>query len=129
VELAIAVGTKNTLEKVAEPHESAAAVASGALDVFSTPSLVALFERTALLTVDPTLPEGFGTVGAEISVRHLKATPIGSKVRCTAEVTAVEGKRVSFRGEMWDGSGRIGEGTHTRFVVNKEEFEKRAAGG
>jgi predicted thioesterase len=129
MELAISVGTKNTFEKVSEPRESAAAVASGALDVFSTPSLVALFEQTALLAVDPTLLEGFGTVGTEVSVKHLRATPIGVKVRCTVEVTAVEGKRVSFRGEMWDESGRIGEGTHTRFVVNKDEFVKRMAKG
>jgi len=128
MELTITVGTKNTFEKVAEPRESAAAVASGALDVFSTPSLVALFEQTALLAVDPTLPDGFGTVGTEVSVKHLKATPIGTKVRCAVEVTAVEGKRVSFKGEMWDEVGRIGEGTHTRFVVNKEEFKKRLAG-
>jgi predicted thioesterase len=129
MELAVSVGAKNTFEKVSEPRESAAAVASGALDVFSTPSLVALFEQTALLAIDPTLPEGFGTVGTEVSVKHLKATPIGAKVRCTVEVTAVEGKRVSFSGEMWDEAGRIGEGTHTRFVVNKEEFKKRLAKG
>jgi predicted thioesterase len=129
MDLAISVGTKNTFEKVSEPRESAAAVASGALDVFSTPSLVALFEQTALLAIDPTLPEGFGTVGTEVSVKHIKATPIGSKVRCTVVVTAVEGKRVSFTGEMWDEAGRIGEGTHSRFVVNKEEFKKRVAKG
>jgi predicted thioesterase len=128
MELAIAVGATSTFEKVSEPRDSAAAVASGALDVFSTPSLVALFEQTALLAVDPTLPDGFGTVGTEVSVRHTKATPIGSKVRCTVEVTAVEGRRVSFSGEMWDESGRIGDGAHTRFVVNKEEFRKRVGG-
>jgi predicted thioesterase len=68
-------------------------------------------------------------VGAGVSVRHLKATPIGARVRCTVEVTAVEGRRVSFAGEMWDEAGRIGEGTHTRFVVNKEEFKKRMVKG
>jgi predicted thioesterase len=129
MELAIAVGAKNAFEKVAEPHESAAAVASGAMDVFSTPSLVALFEQTALLAIDPTLPEGFGTVGTEVSVKHLRATPIGSKVRCAVEVTAIEGRRVTFSGEMWDESGRIGEGTHARFVVDKEEFKKKALKG
>jgi predicted thioesterase len=125
MELAISVGTTNTFEKVTEPRESAAAVASGALDVFSTPSLVALFEQTALLTIDPHLPDGFGTVGTEVSVKHLKATPIGAKVRCTVKVVAVEGKRVSFTGEMWDEAGRIGEGSHIRYVVNQSEFIKR----
>jgi len=125
MDFGITVGTSHTFEKISEPRESAAAVASGALDVFSTPSLVALFEQTALLAVDPLLPNGFGTVGTEVSVKHLKATPIGSKVKCEAKVTAVDGKRVSFTGEMWDEAGKIGEGTHTRYVINVEEFMKR----
>lgn len=118
-------GLSHCFEKVAEPRESAAAVASGALDVFSTPSLVALFESTALQLVDPLLPEGFGTVGIEVSVQHLKATPIGRKVRCTATVTAVQGKRVSFQGEMWDEGGKIGEGRHVRCVVDVAAFLAR----
>lgn len=122
---AITPGQTHSFEKVSEPRESAAAVASGALDVFSTPSLVALFEATALQAVDPKLPEGFGTVGIEVAVKHLKATKIGQKVRCTVTVTSVEGKRVAFTGEMWDEQGKIGEGTHTRFVVNVLEFFKR----
>lgn len=118
-------GMTHTFEKVSEPRESAAAVASGALDVFSTPSMVALFEATALQAVDPRLPEGFGTVGIEVAVKHLKATKIGKRVRCTVTVTAVEGKKVTFTGEMWDEDGKIGEGTHTRFVVNSADFLKR----
>jgi len=126
MDFGIAVGTSRTFEKTAEPRESAAAVASGALDVFSTPSLVALFEQTALLAVDHLLPSGYGTVGTEVSVKHIKATPIGAKVKCEAKVAAVEGKRISFTGEMWDEAGKIGEGTHIRYVINKEEFLKRA---
>ncbi len=118
-------GLTHTVEKLAEPRESAAAVASGALDVFSTPSLVALFERTALECVDPRLDEGLGTVGIEVGVKHLKATKIGQPVRCTVTLTAVEGKRLSFTGEMWDDAGKIGEGSHTRYVVNQSEFMKR----
>lgn len=120
-------GLRHRFEKVTEPRESAAAVASGALDVFSTPSLVALFEATALQAVDPLLGEGLGTVGIEVAVKHLKATPIGQKVRCEVTVTAVEGKRIAFMGEMWDEQGKIGEGSHTRFVVNQAEFMKRIA--
>ncbi|MCE1229296.1 MAG: thioesterase family protein [Firmicutes bacterium] len=119
------VGAQHTFEKLTEPKESAAAVASGALNVFSTPSLVALFERTALEAVDPHLPAGQGTVGMEVAVKHLKATPIGQKVRCTVTLTAVEGRRLRFSGEMWDEQGRIGEGTHTRGVVNQQEFMQR----
>ena len=118
-------GLCHQFEKTTEPRESAAAVASGALDVFSTPSLVALFESTALRAVDPLLPQGQTTVGVEVSVRHLKATRIGQRVRCAVEVTAVEGRRISFSGEMWDEQGKIGEGTHVRIAVNIEEFIKR----
>ena len=86
---------------------------------------MALFEVTAKRGVDALLPEGHSTVGIEIQVKHQKATRIGKKVRCTATVTAVEGRKISFSGEMWDEDGRIGVGTHTRCVVNDEEFLKR----
>jgi len=118
-------GLCHHFEKTSEPRESAAAVASGALNVFSTPSLVALFESTALQAVDPLLGQGLGTVGIEVAVKHLKATPIGQRVRCTVTVTAVEGKKIAFVGEMWDEQGKIGEGTHTRYVVNQAEFMAR----
>lgn len=118
-------GLIHQFEKLTEPRESAAAVASGALDVFSTPSLVALFESTALQSVQPHLPEGHTTVGIEVSVRHLKATRIGQRVRCQVSVSAVEGKRIAFSGEMWDEQGKIGEGTHVRYIVNEAEFLKR----
>jgi len=118
-------GLTHQFEKLTEPRESAAALASGALDVFSTPSLVALFESTALQAVQPHLPEGHTTVGIEVSVRHLKATRIGQRVRCQVSVSALEGKRIAFTGEMWDEQGKIGEGTHVRYVVNEAEFIKR----
>lgn len=112
-------------EKTAEPSESAAALGSGGLEVFSTPSLVALFEITAKRGGDALLPEGHSTVGIDIHVKHLKATKIGKKVRCTVTVTAVEGKKLSFKGEMWDEDGQIGEGEHVRYVVNDADFLKR----
>ena len=118
-------GLSGTYEKVAEPRESAAALGSGGLEVFSTPSLVALFEITAKRLVDPLLAEGESTVGIEIQVKHLKATPIGRKVRCTVKVLAVDGKKIAFTGEMWDEQGRIGEGSHVRYRVNDAEFLRR----
>ena len=118
-------GLSFTYEKTAEPEESAAALGSGGLEGFSTPSLVALFEITAKKLVDPLLPAGESTVGIEIAVKHLKATRIGRKVRCTVQVTGVEGRRIAFTGTMWDEQGRIGEGTHTRYAVNDAEFVRR----
>ena len=123
--MAISTGLSFTFEKIAEPKESAAALGSGGLEVFSTPSLVALFEITAKRGVDALLPQGHSTVGIEIAVKHQKATKIGKKVQCTTTVTAVDGKKISLSGEMWDEDGKIGEGTHTRYIVNDAEFLKR----
>ena len=123
--MTIVAGQCCTFEKTTEPQESAAALGSGGLEVYSTPALVALFEITAKRGLDVHLPAGHSTVGIEIQVKHLKATKIGKKVRCTATVTAVEGKKISLTGEMWDEDGKIGEGTHTRYIVNDAEFLKR----
>lgn len=123
--MSLAPGLTLTLEAVAEPRESAAAMASGALEVFSTPSLVARFEAACLQVVQPHLPGGSTTVGIEVAVKHLKATSIGQPVRCTATVTAVAGRRITFAGELWDAEGRIGEGTHTRMVVDAAAFLAR----
>src|SRR5512145_1540449 len=123
--MTIEKGQTFTFEKIAQPQESAAALGSGGLEVFSTPSLVALFEITAKRGIDALLPEGHSTVGIEIAVKHQKATRIGKQVRCTVTVTGVDGRRISLAGEMWDEEGRIGEGTHTRYVVNDAEFLKR----
>ena len=123
--MTIEQGMSFTFEKLSQPQESAAALGSGGLEVFSTPSLVALFEITAKRGVDALLPEGHSTVGIEISVKHQKATKIGKKVRCTVTVTAVDGKKIGLAGEMWDEDSKIGEGTHIRYVVNDAEFLKR----
>ena len=118
-------GIQHTFEKIAQPQESAAALGSGGLEVFSTPSLVALFELSAKQLVDPLLQPGESTVGVEIQVKHLKANRIGQKVRCTATVAGVDGRRIAFTGEMWDEQGKIGEGSHTRYVVNDAQFLSR----
>jgi len=123
--MTIEQGMSFSFEKTTQPQESAAALGSGGLEVFSTPSLVALFEITAKSGLDALLPQGHSTVGIEIAVKHQKATRIGKKVRCTTTVTAVEGKKISLTGEMWDDDGKIGEGTHTRYIVNDVEFLKR----
>jgi len=123
--MTIEKGQTFTFEKISQPSESAAALGSGGLEVFSTPSLVALFEITAKRGIDALLPEGHSTVGIEIAVKHQKATRIGKQVRCTVTVTGSDGRKISLAGEMWDEEGRIGEGTHTRYVVNDAEFLKR----
>ena len=93
--------------------------------VYATPVMVLHMEMAAGSAIASALPDGFFTVGMEISVRHLAATAIGRKVRAIAQVTAMDEKSVFFRIEAWNGERRIGEGTHRRGIVDLREFEKR----
>lgn len=118
----IKTGLTNTYEKEVVFEDTAAYIGSGGLEVFSTPSLVALFEVTAKNLIDSLLPDGYSTVGIEISVKHLKATPMGQKVKCSVEIIEIDGKKIYFKGICFDEEGKIGEGTHKRYIVNNEQF-------
>lgn len=100
----------------------ASAVGSGGLDVFATPSMVALMENAAMNAVAPFLPEGSTTVGAEIDTSHIKPSALGAEIEATATLTAVEGRKLIFDVEARDTSGTIGKGTHVRFIVDIERF-------
>jgi predicted thioesterase len=110
------------------PEVTARHLGSGGILVFSTPSMVALMEGAAVAAIDHVLAEGQASVGAEISVKHLAATPLGQQVRARAEVTGVDGRQVHFRLQAWDEQELIGEGTHTRFVIDMARFLKRIEG-
>ena len=92
------------------------------MDVFATPAMVALMENAAMLAVKNHLPEGSATVGTQINTSHLKASPLGATITASAELTAVDGRRLTFAVKAWDEKGIIGEGSHTRFVVDRERF-------
>jgi len=95
--------------------------------VLSTPHMIGFMERTCRDTVLPLLDAGHDTVGTEVHVRHLAAAAIGSVVRFTAEVTAVDGRRIRFRVEARNGEELIGDGTHERTVINVAKFAARMA--
>ena len=78
----------------------------------------------AMLCVQPELPEGKGTVGVEITSSHVAPTPVGMKVRATAEVTHISenGKLIDFKVTAFDEEGLIGEGTHRRAIISNERF-------
>ena len=100
----------------------ASAVGSGGLDVFATPSMVALMENAAMNAVAPYLPEGSTTVGSEISTTHIKPSALGAEIEATAPLPAVEGRKLFFDVAARDASGTIGKGTHVRFIVDIERF-------
>ncbi len=107
-------------------HENtAAAVGAGGVEVFGTPMMIALMENAAWRAVVGSLDEGDVTVGSVVNVKHLGATPLGQRVRSTAELVEIEGRRLVFRVEAYDEQKKIGEGIHERFVVNLERFLKR----
>jgi predicted thioesterase len=95
--------------------------------VLSTPHMIGYMERTSRDAVLPLLDAGFDTVGTHVDVYHLAAAPIGAVVTFTAEVVAVDGRRIQFRVEAWDETEKIGEGRHERAVINVARFATRIA--
>jgi len=93
--------------------------------VYATPMMILHMEMVAGSSIDSLLPPGFVSVGMDVKVRHLAATPVGRTVRAIARVVKVEPKSVVFEVEAWDGDRKIGDGTHRRGIVNVLEFEKR----
>jgi len=95
--------------------------------VLSTPSIVMLLEMTSRDSILPLLETGHDSVGTEVKVRHLAATPLGMQVTFHSEVIAVDDQRVRFKVEAFDEREKIADGTHERFIVNIERFAKRLA--
>jgi len=122
MEFNINEGMSATNEMIVTENDTASKYGSGLLDVLSTPCMIGLMEGTSKKVVDDSLPEGFSTVGIEVSIKHLKATPIGMRVKCEAVLEKIDGKKLIFKVEAWDEKGKIGEGTHTRFIINEEAF-------
>lgn len=121
-------GLKGRQEVTVNEKNTALAMGSGTLQVFATPAMIALMEKTAWESVADALNEGEGTVGTKLDVTHLSATPLGMTVHCESELTAVEGRKLVFHVAAYDEAGLIGEGTHERFIVKNEKFQAKADG-
>jgi predicted thioesterase len=107
-------------------HEDTAAVyGSGSLEVFATPAMIALMEKTCLESVNDKIGEGNTTVGIAVNIKHLKASPVGAAIRCDSKLIEVDRKRLVFEVRCFDGETLIGEGIHERFVVDSEKFTKK----
>lgn len=115
-------GLKYESRLIVSESNTASALGSGDMDVLATPAMVALMENAAMKAVADYLPEGSTTVGVEISTSHLKASAIGANVVAQACLEEVDGRRLKFSLKAWDDAGVIGEGVHTRFIVDRERF-------
>ena len=99
---------------------------SGSIEVYATPAMIALMESAAVAAIDSLLPDAQASVGIVLNVKHLAATPPGQQVRARAEVIGVDGRKVTFKVQAWDEHELIGEGTHTRYVIDVARFVERA---
>ena len=118
-------GLTHTSELKVTDAVTAIAMGSGDMPVLATPAMMALMENTAMLAVADCLPEGCTTVGGHIASSHLKPSKLGDTVTATATVTKVDGKKIEFRIEAYCGDTLLGEGTHLRFIVDREKFMNR----
>lgn len=118
----ITVGMKGAASTIVEREDTAYEVGSGSLLVYATPCMVALMEGAACEAIAEAMSEDKTSVGTELNISHISATPVGLEVRAEAEVTAVEGNAITFSVTAYDEAGKIGEGTHKRFVVTSQRF-------
>jgi fluoroacetyl-CoA thioesterase len=115
-------GIKGETHLLVQQKDTAAAYGSGLLSVFATPAMIALMEKTAAESVQPLLEDGFGTVGTLVNIKHIKATALNRKVWAISELISIEGKKLTFNVEAFDEKGKIGFGTHIRYIINDQEF-------
>ena len=122
----IIVGMKGEAWTEVEKEDTAQIVGSGSLLVYATPCMVALMEGAACEAIAEALAEDQTTVGIALNIEHISATPVGLEVHAEAEVTAVDGKVITFDVKAFDEVGEIGHGTHKRVIVKSQKFLDKA---
>ena len=122
---ALQPGLKATVEIVVGTRDTATHVGSGKIGVLATPILVTLLEAAALEAVEEFMVPGQQTVGTHLDIMHTAATPVGMRVRASAELVAVEGRKLSFRLHAEDDIEAIGGGTHERLIISVDRFDQR----
>lgn len=120
------IGKDFEVTKFVSEELLAKAVGSGDVAVFATPMMIAMMEEAAAKCIAPMLEPGQTSVGTMMNTSHAAATPAGMQVRAVATVTEVDGRSITFRVEAFDEAGLIGEGTHSRVIVNRSRFEEKA---
>lgn len=121
----VELGLRHTSCLTVDKSVTATAMGSGDMPVLATPAMLALMENAAMLAVKDALADGETTVGGHIESSHLAPTPIGAEVNATAEVVKIDGKKITFKVTAHWGAILIGEGTHLRFIVNRDRFMQK----
>lgn len=118
-------GLTGTAAMVVGEEHTAPRVGSGRVHVLATPVMINLMEAAALDAIERLLPPGHQSLGTQLNVGHYAATPVGMGLRASAVVTKIDGRTIEFRVEAFDDKERVGDGTHSRVVVNVERFDQR----
>ena len=118
----ITVGMKGEVSSFVEREDTAKEVGSGSLLVYATPCMVALMEGAACEAIEEAMDDSKTSVGTQLNIEHISATPVGLDVRAEATVTSVEGKVITFEVRAFDEAGEIGKGTHKRVIVPTQKF-------
>ncbi len=119
------IGIIGEKEAVVNNSNTALAMGSGDLEVFSTPCMIALMESTANDSLKKHIDDTQGTVGTLINIKHLSATPLNMKIYIKSELIEIDGKKLTFTVKAFDEVGLIGEGIHERFIINNEKFMQK----
>src|ERR1700680_4401107 len=109
-------GLRGSVDLLVGAEHTAPHVGSGAVPVLATPVMINVIEAAALAAVEHLLPSGHQSLGIHLDVRHFAATPIGMRVRATAELIGVDRRTLSFKVEARDDKEPIGDGLHQRVV-------------
>ena len=120
--MTIAIGSTGEATVVVTPELTVGHLLAGMPMVYGTPFMIFLMESAAGNAIQASLPAGWVSVGVDVNIRHLAATPVGRTVTARATVTSVTGKLVTFDVEAHDGVKLIGKGTHTRAPVEMARF-------
>ncbi len=119
------VGLTGSAEITVQDADTAPRIGSGRVAVLATPVMINLMEAAALNAVERLLPFGHQSLGTKLEVGHYAATPVGMHLRATAELTKIDGRTLEFRVEAFDDRERVGDGAHSRVVVNVARFDER----
>lgn len=119
------IGITGEMSHVVAEQDTASKIGSGLVAAYSTPSMIALMERASVAAIQRYISEGQTSVGVEVDIKHLAATPVGMQVTARASLIEIDGKRLRFRVEAWDDKEKIAEGLHVRAIVDTLRFEQR----